>query len=132
MVIDYNNLYKLRINNSKESTLKHDVIKLIILKKLLKKYKSSRKYVHIYTEFTLTNKDKSKKTDLLLLNFKTKEAYSYEIQVKINDEWLNETNKFYKDWDYPMMRTSDMIIIPVKELSDDIYALNGQLEKYIV
>ena len=132
MVIDYSNLYKLRINNIEESSLKHDIIKLAILRKLLKKYSNIKNYIYIYTELPLTNKEKVKKTDLLFLNVKTKEAYSYEIQNIIDSKWMSETKEFYKDWDYPFMRTSDLIIIPIKDLSDNILELSEQLNQYII
>ena len=129
--IDYNNIYKLRVNNSENSTLKHDIIKLILLKKLLKKYNKEKQYIHIYTEFVLLNNNKSRKTDLFFLNIKTKEAYSYEIQKSITNKWKEETIDFYREWNYPMTRTSDLIIIPIKELSNNIDELSKELDKYI-
>ena len=132
MSISWENLYKVRINNPDDSFQKHEIIKLLILMKTLNRHKNERHYIHIYTEFLIQNQGKSKKTDLFYLNIRTKEAYSFEIQKSLSKLWMEKTKDFYKDWNYPMTKTSDLIIIPIKKLSNDIIKLNKELDEYVM
>jgi len=129
---DYSNLNKVRIGNPCKSFLKHEIIKLILTCLILEKHKKEKLYCHVYTELPIVNGERTKKTDLLFLDIRKKSAYSFEIQKKIDDSWNKEINEFYKDWDYPMMNNSDLIIIKLKDLSDDIPTLIKQLEEFII
>lgn len=128
-MIDWNNLFKLRIANSDESFHFHEVVKLIVLMKLLKKYKRDLNIIRVYTEFPTVNK---RRCDVYLENIRTKESHAYEIQKQVSDEWLKSITEDYKEWDVPFMKTSDLIIIPLKKLSKNIDELNNQLDEYII
>lgn len=129
MTIDWKNIYKLKIANSDDIFQKHEVIKLILLMKLINKYKRNLNFIRIYTEFPTTNK---RKCDIYYENIKKKEAYAFEIQKNINKEWLELITEDYKKWSVPFMKTTDLIIIPLNKLSEDIKELNDQLDEYLV
>ncbi len=80
MTIDWNNLFKIRLSNIiSESMDKHDVVKLLIVRKLLRKYKSNKNWIKIYTEQSLENI----KSDIYFENLKDKSIICYEIQKTI-------------------------------------------------
>ncbi len=76
--------------------------------------------------------------DVYYENIKTKEIYCYEIQKDVSEKWLINLEDFYKDLDKELLfsvqnfKTVDVIVIPIKDLSDDIPTLTKQLGKYIV
>ena len=128
-MIDWENLFKLRIANSEESFQHHEVVKLILLMKLINKYKRNLKIIRIYTEFPTIN---NRRCDIYFENIRTKESYAFEIQKKVSGDWFESIVKDYKEWEVPFMKSSDLIIIPVKKLSKNIDELNEQLEEYII
>lgn len=127
--VDWSNQCKLRIANSKESFQKHEVIKLLIMMKLLEKHKKNRTFLRMYSEFLIDDK---RKCDIYFEDNREKAAYAYEIQKDINKKWLDSTKDFYRDWDVFLMRTSDLIVVPIRELSDNIIELNKQLDAYVM
>jgi len=52
MNIDWKNLFKIRIANPDESFAKHEVVKLLIVMKILNKHRR-RNWIRIYTEHKL-------------------------------------------------------------------------------
>jgi hypothetical protein len=133
MSIDWQNLFKLRIANPDKSMIKHEVIKLLLLIKLLKRHSNEKNYIRIYSEFIISNdKGESKKCDLYYENIKTKEAYAFEVQTLMSERWLKNTKDFYSNWHENNMRTSDLIIIPLKKLSNNLDELNRELNDYII
>ena len=129
MTIDWNNLFKLRIANNDDSFQHHEVTKLILMMKLLKKHKRNLNHIRIYSEFPTINE---RRCDIYYENIRTKEAFAFEIQKNISKEWQNKVMKDYKDWEVPFMKTSDLIVIPLKKLSKDVDELNEQLDEYVI
>lgn len=129
MSIDWSNLYKLKVANSNPEFQKHEIVKLLVLMKLLHKYRKQRSFLRIYTEFPLEG---GRKCDIYFEDLRGKAAYVYEIQKNVSKKWLEETKEFYKDWDVFLMRTSDLVVIPLDDLSDDINELNKQLDAYVM
>lgn len=127
MLVDWNNIYKIRIANSKDEFQHHEVVKLLLVMKILNKYKRNLSWTRLYTEFNYTEK---KKCDVYYEDLKNKSVYVYEIQKKITPEWLKEiklTNESFKVHNM----TTDIIVIDLNKLSKNIETLNKQLDDYI-
>lgn len=136
--IDWNENNKIRLASSDESMDKHDLIKTLIVRMIRRKHKSELGYVTIYTEHCVRKGKEERFCDVYYENIKTKEVYCYEIQKNISQKWSEETNKFYKDLDQTLffscqnIKTVDLVIVPIREFSDNIPELTKQLEKYII
>lgn len=128
-MIDFNNLYKIRIANPDKSFEKHEIVKLLLVMKLLTKHKREKRYVHIYTEFVIKD---GKKADVYYENLKEKSAYIFEIQKEDSKIWKDEIMEFYKDFNVASFKTTDLIIIRLKDLDNDLIKLSEQLETYIL
>ena len=128
MTIDYNNLFKVIIANPDKSFEKHEIVKLLICMKLIDKHKSEKSYIRIYTEFVIKD---GKKCDIYYENLKEKSAYIFEIQKIDGLQWQKELTNFYKNFNVNYLRTTDLIIIRLKELSNNIDELSEQLNTYI-
>ena len=126
MKIDWKNLFKIRIANPEDSFAKHEVVKLLIVMKILSKYRR-RHWIRIYTEHKLDGLT----PDIYFENVKTKEVICYEIQKEITPSWVKEKTKQYNEYDIPFFKSIDLIIVPIKKLSNDIEKLNKELEEYI-
>lgn len=130
MTVDWQNLYKVRLSSNPDSSMdKHDVIKTLIVRKLLNKHKGEKIYVRVYTEFPITE---GKICDIYMENIKTKAGYCWEIQKNITPKWLEETKLEYSNWHPFLLNTTDWFIVPVSELSNDLNKLSKQLDKFIV
>ncbi|MFW6233411.1 MAG: hypothetical protein ACOC3Z_01990 [Nanoarchaeota archaeon] len=129
MKTDWNNLNKIRIANCDESFQKHEIIKLILVMKLMKKYNRRRNSIRIYTEFPLEN---GCIADIYFEDTKKKNAYAFEIQKEYTKEWLKERTEKYKEWEIPFFNSADWIPINLNQLSDNINELNKQLDKYLI
>lgn len=134
--INWNDLYKIRIANPDTSMEKHEIIKLLVVMKLLKKYSSEKKYIRIYTEYPITINQETRKCDIYFENIRTKERYAYEVQKDYSEKWLNAVTDFYKDWDKQIssmfFSTANLVTIKVDDLSDNINELSKQLDEVIV
>lgn len=126
--ICWNENFKIRLASCDDSMMFHDVVKLMIVKKLLKKNAKDRDFLRIYTEWEIKE---GTIADIFFQNVRTKECYAYEIQKSLTGKWKENTLNKYKDWEEYGMNSSDLIIVPLKDLSSDIEKLNEQLEKYI-
>lgn len=124
---DWQNCYKIRIRELKEAQAKHLVVKTLLVQKLLIKHLKHRKWVRVYTEFNLGKRV----CDIYFENLRTREIYIYEIQENLTDEWLDQTRKFYKNYEVYNM-TTDLVIVSLKELSDNLDNLYSQLNEYIM
>ncbi len=82
-MIDWANIFKIRIANPDDSFQLHEVVKLIIVMKLLKKYSRNKNLIRIYTEFDMDN---GLICDVYFENMKTNEVIVYEIQKNITNE----------------------------------------------
>lgn len=128
--------FKVKIRNFSESTDKHDIIKLLIMRMLVRKHKGEKQWMRIYAEHPVRCNKEVRVADIIYQNIKTKEAYAFEIQKDHTIKWLNEVTEFYKNWDKEVSnmfyKTADLITIPTKQLSDNIQELRKQLKEYIV
>lgn len=127
MKTDWENLYKVRIGNSDESFQKHEVVKLLVVMKILQKNRR-RNWLRIYTEFQLDGL----RPDVYMENIKDKSVICYEIQKECDKAYIQDRVKKYNAYEVPYFNTIDLVIIPLKGLSDNIQELNKQLDKYVV
>ena len=120
--MDWQNLYKIRLNNYSDAFLKHEIVKLLVVKNLLLRYKSKKRYQEIYTEYKFSGKT----CDVYHRNHLTGEVVVYEIQSNLSRKWVSETMRFYDNlnlhWE----------VIDLNKLSDNINELNKQVKKLIL
>jgi len=128
-MIDWANIFKIRIANPDDSFQLHEVVKLIIVMKLLKKYSRNKNLIRIYTEFDMDN---GLICDVYFENMKTNEVIVYEIQKNITNEWKDKIVNAYKDYTIPYIKTVDLVIVDLNKCSDKISEINKWLEDYIV
>ena len=121
---DWNNLFKVRVRELTEAQTKHLVIKTLIVQKILIKHSKDRKRIRIYTEFPVIE---GKVCDVYYENIKTHEAYAYEIQTNVTNEWLVNTKKVYKDWEVYGTTTCDWVLVETRKLSNDLDTLSKQI-----
>lgn len=131
-MINWSELYKIRIANHHSKMQHHEVVKILLVMKLLENHKRNKNFIRIYTEFEIESNGKKRKCDIFYENLKTKETYCFEIQKNINEAWLIDAKDFYKDYDRMFFRTCDLILIDLKKLSKNIDELNKQLGEFIV
>jgi hypothetical protein len=115
------------INES--STDIKEVIKLLLVKKILYRYKKIRSKINVYTEFSLLD---DRIADVYFENWESKSSYVFEIQKNLNGSWEKKAVEDYKDCQVPYMKTCNLIIVPLKEAPDNIIELSKWLEKFIV
>lgn len=126
MPVNWDELYKVRLASSIPELDKHDVVKLLLVRKILRKYKR-KDWIRIYTEFELEN---GLKPDVYFEHVKDKSVIIYEIQKDYTKEWLKEKTKQYKDYEV-LNFTVDFIPIDLNKFTDDITEINKQLDKFV-
>ncbi len=126
MKTDWNNLYKIKLASSIPEMDKHDVVKLLLVRKILRKNKRKH-FLRIYTEFELENK---KKPDVYVEDLKNKSILIYEIQKDYSPSWIKETTKAYKNYEVYNF-TVDFIPINLNLFTDDINEINEKLEEFV-
>ena len=126
MKTDWENLYKVKIGNSDEAFQKHEVVKLLLVMKILRKNKRKH-FLRIYTEFELENK---KKPDVYVEDLKNKSILIYEIQKDYSPSWIKETTKAYKNYEVYNF-TVDFIPIDLNDCPENIEEITKWLEKYV-
>lgn len=114
--------------NTDPSRAKHEIVKLLLVMKLLEKYQPFKNKLRIYTEFELEN---GLKCDIYFENAKTKEVRVYDIQGSCTKAWLEERKTKYKEGFVPFM-SADWVLVDLSGLSDNIEELKKQLDKYIL
>jgi len=125
--IDYNEIFKLRLRRN--ASLKHEIIKLCTVLLLKEKYKKNLYWIRVYTEYPVGEK---RICDVYFENIKTNEIIAYEIQKDVNEKWLEETKKFYENWDKVYFKT-DWVLIEEKKLPNDYTEIYDKLkELYII
>jgi len=130
MAIDWSNLFKVRVSTNLDVSMhKHDVVKLLLVRKLLFAHKKDKMYVRIYTEFPLNI---NRICDIYFENVRSKEAYAFEIQKQTGELWTNKAKEDYKNWDVLGCNTCDLIVVKLDELSNNIDELNKQLDKFVL
>lgn len=122
---DWNNLFRVRIANPDDSFQKHEIVKLLIVMKILNKYRK-RNFIRIYTEFKLNGLT----PDIYFEDLKTKSVVCYEIQKSYSKKWLKKKTEQYNNYEIPYF-TLDFILIPLKECPDKIQEINEWLEQFI-
>jgi hypothetical protein len=126
--VNWNEQFKIRIANSDKSFEKHEVIKTLLVMKLINKNKKNKDWIRIYTEWDLFE---DTICDIYFEDIKNKVCYAFEIQKKIDSEWTNRIVRKYKDWEVFGFNSADLIIIPLQKLSDDLNIMSTQLDEYI-
>lgn len=121
--MNWNELWKIRLNNYSEAFIKHEVVKLLIVSCLLNKYQSKKKYQEIYTEYPL---GVGKTCDVFHRDLRTKEIRYYEIQKNLSDKYIKETTKIYEQLE------GDLIIIDLNKLDDNLNILLKQIKELII
>ncbi len=124
---NWSDLFKIKIANPNDNFQKHEVVKLLIVMKILKKYSKIRKWCRIYTEF----KTDGLRPDIWFENIKNKSVIAYEIQKNYSNEWLKTKTEQYNNYQILNM-TLDFIPINLNKLSNNIEELNKQLDIYVV
>jgi len=127
---DWKEQYKIRLTNCDSSLDKHDIVKTLVVRMILNKNKRNKKFLHIYTEFDL-NEGKLI-PDIYVEDCKEKTIVCYEIQKVCNLEYIKKKTEEYSKLDIPYFNGVDLIIIPLKDLSDNINEMSKELEKYII
>ena len=125
---NWNDLFKIRLANPIEAMDKHDLIKILIVRKLLRLH-PKRSFIRIYTEFSLNN-GSHLKPDIFFQDLKNKSVLCYEIQKNYTPKYEREKHIQYDKVEVPYMKTLDLIVIPLKEAPDNISELNAWLDKY--
>ena len=126
--VAWNEQFKIRIANSDKSFEKHEIIKTLLVMKLIEKNRSNKSWIRIYTEWDLFE---DTICDIYFEDIKNKVCYAFEIQKKVDTEWTNRIVKKYKDWEVFGFNSADLIIVPIQKLSDDLNILSTQLDEYI-
>ena len=91
MKTKWDDLFKIKLSTTiDESVDKHDIIKTLLVRKLLRKY-TKRKFIRIYTEYKLN----SLVPDVFFENLKTKSVICYEIQKNYSKNWLETKTEQY-------------------------------------
>lgn len=126
---NWNELFKVNLSTIYEESMdKHDLIKTLIVRKLLRKYNKIKNKIRIYTEFVIND---NRVSDIYFEDWKNKNAYVFEIQKEVTNSWIENIQKDYKDFSVPFMNTFDLIIIPLRECPDKISEINNWLDKFI-
>lgn len=128
MKTNWNELFKIRLSNIIDESMDlHDIIKLLIVRKILRKYRK-RHFLRIYTEHSLDGK----KPDVYMENLKDKSVICWEIQKVLNEEYIKKTTTQYNNINVPYMNSVDLFIVPLKECPDNLSEINTWLEKYLI
>jgi len=127
--INWNKQFKVSIRESKKEQAKHLIVKTLISFIIKLKYKKSLRFQRVYTEFPI---EEGKICDVYHENFKTKEAYYYEIQKRITNDWLEKTKKTYKDREIWGMKKIDWILVDLSKVGEDIDEIVDYLWEIVV
>ncbi len=126
MTVDWSNLYKVRLASSDKAMDKHDVVKLLLVRKILQKYKR-KDWIRVYTELELEN---GLKPDVYFEHIKDKSIIIYEIQKDYSTQWLKEKRKQYEEYDVPYFSV-DFIPIELDNFTDDINEISNKLDEFV-
>ena len=125
---DNKGCYKVKLASLDKSMDKHDVVKLLLVRKLLQKHKR-RNWIRIYTEFELEN---DLKPDVYFENIKDKTVIVFEIQKEYTNLWLKAKETLYLKYRIPFFNSLNFIPINLNNFSDNINEINKELEKYVI
>jgi len=116
-----------KIRPRRNTSRKHETIKLLIVLNLMEKYKKSLFWIRVYTEYPIGKKI----CDVYFENVKTKEIICYEVQNNVSTKWLEETRSFYDNFERIYFKTG-WTLIRENNLSDDIETLDKQISKLVL
>jgi len=126
--INWNENFKIRLASCDDSMMLHDIVKLMVVKKLLKKHLKDRNFLRIYTEYEIKE---GIICDAYLENIRTKECFAFEIQKSLTEKWKENTLNKYKDWEVYGFNSADLIIIPLKDCPEEINKISDWLNQFI-
>jgi len=124
--VNWNEQFKIRPRRN--ASTKHEIIKLLLVLRILEKYKRNLYWIRVYTEHKVTDK---KITDVYFENIKTNEIICYEIQKNITKKWAEETIRAYQEYEN-MFFTTDWILIEEDKLSSDIETLRNEIDEILI
>jgi len=128
--INWNEQFKIRLASAEESMDKHDLIKLLVVRKLIRKNKNQKFWIRIYTEFHLENSHII--PDIYFENIRTKEIICYEIQKDLFKDYIKRREEEYQNVEIYPFQNLDLIIIPIKKSPDNLSELNKWLDQFII
>ncbi len=128
MKIDLDKLYKIRLASFDKEMDKHDIIKLLIVRKILQKYRR-RDWIRIYTEFELEN---NCVPDVYFENIKDRSIVVYEIQKEYTEKLLEKKRLQYENYNVPYFNSIDFVPIDLNLFSDDINEISIKLDEFIL
>lgn len=116
--INFEKISKFKLRN--KSTMKYEVIKIILAKKLIEKYKEDKYWIGIYTEFEY-------KEGLFC------SIYFYDVKKKMEKifDITTKKNIDFRNYNELIKHEEDLILINPNNIPDDIEEISKELEKYI-
>ena len=128
--VDWHEQFKIRPRLN--SSIKHEVIKILLVRNLIEKHKRKARRIRIYTEYPIMD---GKICDVYFENLKGKsgnpEAVAYEIQKIVSKEWIKATQKIYNEWDKFGFLT-DWVLIKESDFPDDIELIDKKIKQLII
>jgi hypothetical protein len=121
MSINFKEQFKIRCKESSMSQAKHLVVKSLIVLMLKDKYKNQ---VIVETERLI---GRGIVCDVYQELPKEKNKIAYEVQKELTPQYIKETTK-----KYARFINLDLVIIPLKELPNDLDELIEKLSEYII
>lgn len=112
----------IKVENITDIKDKEFIVKCLLFKKLVTKYRTRTEKVRIYTDFYIDGI----KTDLYLEKYESHEAFIYILKDKLIEKESQILNK-HKPLFFKEVR---IVLINVKDLSDNITELIKELEEY--
>ncbi len=129
MKIQWNEQGKVRVRETRESQIKHLLVKAAIVFYIKFKHRNRSHAVKVYTEWPVGD---GKVCDVYYENSRDKEAIAYEVQARISDKWLKETEESYKNWEVHGMKSVDYIIIDLSKLSNNMKEMVKQVKELVI
>ena len=121
-------VFKINVLQVGSTTEKKEVIKLLIILKLLEHNRGNYTNTNIYTNIELENK---MFCDIYYENLKTKEVLIFEIVKDIPEDKRELKNKYYKDLKISFMEKVDWNIIDTEDFPDDIKLMGKKILEMI-
>lgn len=127
--IEWDEQFKIRIRRN--ASIKHEHIKLEIVRNLIEKHKSNLYWIRVYTEYSIQNQNgQTKIVDVYFENIKNNEILCYEIQNNVSEKWVKETKNFYDKFDKIFFKT-DWILIKERHFPEDINKIAEQIKDLV-
>jgi len=104
-----------------------EVIKLLLVRKILNKYRKNSNWIKIHTEVEYME---GKRCQVYLENVKTKEVFAYKIMRRSTRTWDSRIVKDSKSFKLYNM-DAKLIMVDMNGLSKNLKELNEQLDQYI-